>query len=75
MRDYAMVQRPSSVGQLFPLNDFFSTTTWPISTEVGRKHAWGMGIQICSNKEAGPIRGKKMKNFNKSSKKILLMIH
>jgi len=43
----------------------------PISTKLGRKHAWGMGIQICSNKRAGPfwgpIRGKKG-NFYKSSK-------
>jgi len=34
----------------------------PISTKLGRKHAWKMGIQICSNKGAGPfcgpIRGK-----------------
>jgi len=71
MRAYGMAQRPSvrpsvrpsSVRrQLFPLNDFFSRTTGPISTKLGREHAWGMGIQICSNKGAGPfwgsIRGK-----------------
>jgi len=29
----------------------------PISTKVGRKHVWRMGIQICSNKEAGPFWG------------------
>jgi len=40
------------------LNNIFSRTTRPISTKVGRKHAWEMGIQICSNKGAGPIRGK-----------------
>jgi len=34
----------------FPLNIFFSRTTKPISAKVGRKHAWGMGIQVCSNK-------------------------
>jgi len=44
--------------KLFPLNNFFSRTAKPISTKFGRKHAWGMGIQICSNKGAGPIRGK-----------------
>jgi len=46
-----------SVRQLVPLNDFFSRTSWPISTKLGRKHAWGMGIQICSNKGAGPFWG------------------
>jgi len=48
-----------------PLNDFFSRTTWPISTKLG-----GMGIQICSYKGAGPIRGKIRKrliNLKKSS--------
>jgi len=58
-----MVQHPSSVWRgICPLNDFFSRTTRPISTKCGRKRAWGMGIQICSNKGAGPfwgaIRGK-----------------
>jgi len=65
---------PSSVRrQLFPLNDF-SKTTRPISTKLERKHAWGMGIQICSKKGAGPfwglIRGKIRKiliNLQKSS--------
>jgi len=33
-----MVQRPSSVRQLFPLKDFFSKTTRLISTKFGRKH-------------------------------------
>jgi len=46
----------------FSLNDFFSRTIWPISTKLSGKHAWRMGIQICSNKGAdpfwGPIRGK-----------------
>jgi len=46
MRAYAMAQRPSSVRrQCFPLNDFFSRTTRPISTKLGRKHAWGMGFR------------------------------
>jgi len=58
MRAYAMAQRQSSVRrQLFPLNDFFSRTTRPISTKRGKKHAMGMGIQICSNKGAGPFWG------------------
>jgi len=39
------------------LNDFFSRTTRSISTKLGRKHAWGMGIQICSNKGADPFWG------------------
>jgi len=65
---------PSGLRQLFPLNDFFSRTIRPISTKLGRKHAQGMGIQICSNKGAGPfwgpIRGKMRKiliNLQKSS--------
>jgi len=41
----------------FSFNDFFSRTTRPISTKLGRKHAWGMGIQICSNKGTGPLWG------------------
>jgi len=48
--------------QLYPLKDFFTRTTRPISTKLGREHAWGMGIQMYSNKGAGsfwsPIRGK-----------------
>jgi len=39
-----------------------SKTTELISIKLGRKHLWGMGIQVCKNKEAvtywGPIRGK-----------------
>jgi len=70
MTAYAMAQRPSVRRQLFPLNNFFSRTTRPISTKLGRKHAWRIGIQICSNKGAspfwGPIRGK-LGNFDKSS--------
>jgi len=53
---------------------FFSRTTCSISAKVGRKDAWRMGIQICSNKRAGafwgPIRGKIRKiliNLEKSS--------
>jgi len=49
---------------------FFSRTTRPISTKHGRKHAWGMGIQICSNKGSGPLRGNIRKiliNLEKSS--------
>jgi len=52
MRAYGMVQRPSIWCQLFPLNDFFSKTTRPISTKLGRNDAWEKGIQICSNKRA-----------------------
>jgi len=46
----------------------------PISTKLGRKHACGMEIQICSNKGVvpfwGPVRGKIRKiliNLQKSS--------
>jgi len=53
---------------------FFSRTTRPISTKQGRKHAWKMGIQICSKKGTGPfcgpVRGKIRKmliNLQKSS--------
>jgi len=56
------------------LNDFFSRTTWPITTKLGGTHAWGMGIQLCSNKMTGPfwcpIKGKIRKiliNIKKSS--------
>jgi len=39
--------QPSSVRrQLFPLNDFFSRTTRPISNKLGRKHAWGWGFRF-----------------------------
>jgi len=48
----------------FPLIDFFSRTIRQISTKLGRNHAWGMGIQICSNKGAGQNK----ENFTKSSK-------
>jgi len=37
----------SVVRQLFPLNNFFSRTTEPNLTKLGRKYHWGMGIQIC----------------------------
>jgi len=54
----------------------------PISAKVGRKHAWRMGIQICSNKWAGsfwgPIRGKIRKiliNLQKSSHEPLARMH
>jgi len=42
---------PSGVGVVH-----LSRTTRTISTKLGRKHAWGIGFQICSNKD--PIRGK-----------------
>jgi len=35
----------------------FSRTTRPVSTKLGRKHAWEMGIQICSYKGPGPFWG------------------
>jgi len=37
------------------LKKIFSRTTRPISTKLGRKHAWEMGIQICSNKGLAPF--------------------
>jgi len=77
MTAYATVQRPSSIvrypsparRQQFPLNDFFSKTTWPIWI-FGRKYSWQMGIHICSNE--GAILGAKT---DKSLKNILLMNH
>jgi len=36
---------------------FFSRTTKPVSTKLDRKHAWELGIQICSNKGGGPPFG------------------
>jgi hypothetical protein len=30
---------------------FFSRTTGPFSTKLGRKHPWVKGIQVCSNDE------------------------
>jgi len=57
MRAYGMAQRPSVRRQLFPLKDFFSRTTRPISIKLGRKHAWGIGIQFSSNIGAGPFWG------------------
>jgi len=61
----ASVVRPSVRSQLFPLNDFFSITTRPISTKLGRKYAWRMGIQICANKGAGPFWGPVMGKIRK----------
>jgi len=52
---YGMAGHLSGWHQLFPLNDFFSRNTRPISTKLGWKHAWEVGIQICSNKGAGPF--------------------
>jgi len=67
----ASVVRPAST---FSFKRLLLKTTGPISTKLGRKHAWGMGIQICSNKEAGPFLGpimgkvrKMLINLEKSS--------
>jgi len=56
------------------LKDFFSRTARPISTKLGRKLTWRMGIQLCSNERDdpywGPIRCKIRKlliNLQKSS--------
>jgi len=65
MRAYGMAQRPSVVcrlfvrRQLFLLNDFFSRTTKPISTKLGRNDAWENGIHICSNKGLAPFGAQK----------------
>jgi len=75
--------RPSSVRrQLFPLNDFFSRTTRPISPKLGRKRAWRTGIQLCSNTGAGPFWGpiggnirKIFINLEKSSHEPLAGMH
>jgi len=31
---------------------FFSRTTRPVTTKLGRKHSWGMGIHVCWSKGA-----------------------
>jgi len=51
--------------QLFPSNDFSSRTARPISTKLGRQHAWVMGIQICWNKGTGPFWGPLRGNIKK----------
>jgi len=35
----------------------FSKTTELISTKFGRKHFWGMGIQVCKNQGTGTFWG------------------
>ena len=40
------------------LKIFFSRTTGPISTNLGTKHPWVKGIQVCSNEE--PINSHKV---------------
>jgi len=46
------------LGPLVPLNDFFSRTTRPILTKLGRTHAWWMGIQIVQIKGLAPFGAK-----------------
>jgi len=56
----ASVVHPSAVRrQLFPLNDFFSRTTIPISNKLGRYDTWEKGIQMCSKKVTGLFWGPK----------------
>ena len=44
------------------LKIFFLRTTGPISTKLGTKHSWVMGIQVCSNGRPRPFpRGDKVK--------------
>jgi len=57
------------------LKKFFSRTTWPISTKLGRKHAWRMGIQVCSNKGACPFWGPIRDKIRKILINLLLMNH
>jgi len=64
------VRRPSVRFQLFPLNDFFSRTTRPISTKFGRKHVWGWGFRFVQIKVwplLAPNKGQNKENFDKSS--------
>ena len=42
--------RPSVRLLTFHIFIFFSRTTGPISTKLGTKHPWMMGITVCSNK-------------------------
>jgi len=45
--------------QLFPLNDFLSRTTRPISTKLGRNDVWEKGIQIVQIKGLTPFGAQK----------------
>ena len=50
----------SSLSSLYLLKTFhififFSRTTGPISTKIGTKHPWGLGIQVCSDEGATPF--------------------
>jgi len=40
---------------LFPLNHFFSRTTWPISTKLGGKHAREWGFRFVQIKGLAPF--------------------
>jgi len=72
MRAYAMAQcLPSVWHKLFPLNEFFSRTTRPISIKlaIGRKHALGFRfVQIKGLAPFGTNKGQNKENFDKSSK-------
>ena len=46
---------------------FFSRTTGPISTKLGRMHPWVKGIQVCSNEAA--------LNFYKIDNRFFLLIN
>jgi hypothetical protein len=35
---------------------FFSRTSWPITTKLGRNNPWVKGILNCSNKGPGPLQ-------------------
>jgi len=61
----------------FPLIDLFSRTTGPISTTLGRNHAWEMGIQIVQIKGLaflGLNNGQNNKNLI-NFKNLLFMNH
>jgi hypothetical protein len=45
------------------LKIFFFRTSWPNSIKLGTNYSWVKGIQVCSNKEPGPLqRGDNHKN-------------
>ena len=44
-----------SVCKIFPILDFFSKTTGPISNKLDTKYPWVKGIKVCSNEGPRPF--------------------
>jgi len=67
MRAYGVARHPLSVQhQLFPLNDFLSKTTRPISAKLEGNIIRGWEFRFVQI--LGPKRGQNKDNFDKSSK-------